>query len=394
MSSALARHAHLLLDTFIVGALASSCTIISKNRMTQFSLRIDGEVAVVPGKFAAGLGSICSARTFSGRDLARRDRIFSHVASGGIALAAGAENALDALAAYIQRRSTDLKPHSESILGRLMVSAKNDICEGIEPSVCIPHLSEFCGEASLLEDKPFLIPLNALRNLQDALAKEWHVNALGTWVQAGSDVMPPRSQETIELFQDTIASQSPHLPDSPGVLDIGCGCGVLALLTAATLKDKAPRITATDVMPEAIASTRLNVARFVDEGLNAIDTVKVLKAGDLFDPVGEACFDLIIFNAPWVVAPVGSRVDISLNDPKQKTIARFLGEIPRHLGSMGRLLLGYADNSGQRVVDRVLELAEKAGLSVLKERSVRVQTHRKKRKWQRIYVWEMGRDDD
>jgi hypothetical protein len=87
---------------------------------------------------------------------------------------------------------------------------------------------------------------------------------------------------------------------------------------------------------------------------------------------------------------VGSRADISLNDPKQKTIARFFEEIPRHLVSMGRLVLGYADNSGQGAVDRVLELAENAGLRVLKERSVRVQTHRKKRKWQRVYVWEMG----
>lgn len=360
--------------------------------MPQFSLKVDGEEAVVPGKFAGGLEESPPVRVFAGRDLARRDRIFNHLSSGGVAVVSGDETALNELSAYVQRRITDLKPRSESILSQLVVSARNDNCEGIDPPVRIPYLHEFCGEASLAKDQAFLTPLTALRSLQDALAQKWQVDALGTWIVAGDDVIPPKSQETIGLFREAIAAQKLCLPHGAQVLDMGCGSGVLTLLAAVALEDLKPRITATDVMPEATASTRLNVARFVDESMITSDTVEVLRAGDLFDPVGDACFDLIIFNAPWVVALVGSRADISLNDPKQKTIARFLEEMPRHLEREGRLVLGYADNSGQKAVSRVLELAEKAGLRVLKERSVRVQTHRKKRKWQRIYVWEMGRN--
>ncbi|MCD6282747.1 methyltransferase [bacterium] len=354
-------------------------------------MRVDGEEAVIPGKYAGGLEDNCPVKAFAGRDLARHDRIFNHLASGGIAVISGPVTALNELAVYVQRRSTDLKPRSESIIGRLMVLAKNDICEGIEPPVHIPHLSKFCGEASLTRDKMFLIPLVKLRKLQDALAQKWQVETLSSWIMAGDDVIPPKSQETVGLFREAIAAQTSSLPNNAQVLDMGCGSGVLTLLAAVLLDSLKPRITATDVMPEATASTRLNATRFADEGLIAPDSVELLKAGDLFAPVGNASFDLIIFNAPWVVAPVGSRADISLNDPKQKTIARFLEEIPRHLEREGRLVLGYADNSGQKAVARVLELAEKAGLRVIKERSVRVQTHRKKRKWQRIYVWEMER---
>ncbi len=362
--------------------------------MPQFSLKVDGEEAVVPAKFTEGLHESCPVRTFVGRDLARYDRIFSHLASGGIAVISGPVTALNKLLVYVQRRSTDLKPRSESILSQLVVLARNDNCEGIDPPVRIPYLHEFCGEASLAKDQALLVPLTALRSLQDALAQKWQVDALGTWIVAGDDVITPKSQETTGLFREAIAAQKLCLPRGAQVLDMGCGSGVLTLLAAVSLEDLKPKVNATDVMPEATASTRLNVARFADEGLIAPNTVQVLTAGNLFDPVGDACFDLIIFNAPWVVAPVGSRADISLNDPKQKTIARFLEEMPRHLEREGRLVLGYADNSGQGAVDRVLEMAENDGLRVLKERSVRVQTHRKKRKWQRIYVWEMGRNVD
>ena len=362
--------------------------------MSLMELRISDECAIIPGKFAGELEESSPVRAYAGRDLARYDRIFNHLIKGGIAVVSGPEIALRELSAYIQRKSTDLKPHSESTLNRLMVFARNDICEGIEPSVRIPHLSEFCGEALLAKGQAFLVPLNALRNLQEILAQKWQVNALGTWIAVGNDVIPPKSQETIGLFQEAIAAQYLGLPHEAQVLDMGCGSGVLTLLAAIKLKDLNPRITATDVMPEATASTRLNVVRFVDEGLIAHNAIDVLRAGDLFDLIGDTRFDLIIFNAPWVVAPVGSRADISLNDPKQKTVSRFLEEIPRYIKSEGRLVLGYADNSGQRAVDRVLKLAEKAGLRVLEDHSVRVQTHRKKRKWQRIYVWEMARKTD
>lgn len=370
--------------------------------MPPFSLIVDGEETVVPGKFAGGLEDGSPVRIFAGRDLAHRDRIFNHLASGGIAVVSGQRVSLAVLLAYVLRHWLDLagsgakrkEQDAQGVLTRLMVLARNETCEGLKPLVRIPHLSEFCGEVSLAANQQFLIPLIALRSLEDALDETWPVDALDTWMVAGVDVIPPRSQETVALFQEAIAMQVKRLPANPQILDMGCGSGVLALVAAITLNPLQPKVTATDILPEATASTRLNAESFADEDLIEPDAVNVLSAGDLFGTVGDERYDLIIFNAPWVVAPVGSRSDISLNDPKQKTIRRFLEEVPRHLKQEGRVVLGYADNSGQRAVERVLELAEKAGLSVLKERSVRVQTHRKKRKWQRIYVWEMGRNAD
>ncbi len=358
--------------------------------MARLLLKAGGESAVVPAKFAGSLREESPVRVFAGRDLTRRDRIFNHLRSGGIAVLRGDEAALDELSAYVKRKGSDTKPRSNSVLGRLMVAAKNGSCDGINPPVRIPYLSEFCGEAVMPEDQLFLIPLAALRDLQNALEQKWQVRALDTWLLAGKDVILPRSQETVELFQEAIATGKLHLPDAARILDMGCGSGVLTLVAAVALKNLKPKIVATDILPEAIASTRLNVGRFVSEGLVASDTVEVRKAGDLFEPVRDERFDLIILNAPWVVAPVGSRADISLNDPKQKMISRFFDDFRQYLNRKGRVVLGYADNSGQRAVSRVLEMADGAGLSVLEERSVRIQTRRKKRKWQRLYVWELG----
>jgi len=43
-------------------------------------MRVDGEEAVIPGKFAGGLEDNCPVKAFAGRDLARHDRIFNHLA--------------------------------------------------------------------------------------------------------------------------------------------------------------------------------------------------------------------------------------------------------------------------------------------------------------------------
>ena len=77
-------------------------------------------------------------------------------------------------------------------------------------------------------------------------------------------------------------------------LDLGTGCGVQALL----LSGHCDEVVATDVNPRALDFARINAA------LNAVDID--LREGDLFDPVAEERFDLIVSNPPFVVAPGGS----------------------------------------------------------------------------------------
>jgi SAM-dependent methyltransferase len=75
-------------------------------------------------------------------------------------------------------------------------------------------------------------------------------------------------------------------------LDIGTGCGVLALLAAR----HSERVVAVDTNPRA-----LNLAAF-NACLNGVDNVE-WRLGSLFDPVEGSRFDLIVCNPPYVISP-------------------------------------------------------------------------------------------
>jgi methylase of polypeptide subunit release factors len=75
-------------------------------------------------------------------------------------------------------------------------------------------------------------------------------------------------------------------------LDVGTGCGALALLAAA----HADEVVATDVNPRALWFTDLNAR------LNGVENVRCVE-GDLFDPVSGGSFDLVMGNLPFVLSP-------------------------------------------------------------------------------------------
>lgn len=78
-------------------------------------------------------------------------------------------------------------------------------------------------------------------------------------------------------------------------LDLGCGCGILAL----GLARHAHRVVATDISERACNFTRFNAL------LNEA-TIEV-RHGSFFDPVRGECFDLITSNPPFVITPQAVR---------------------------------------------------------------------------------------
>lgn len=74
-------------------------------------------------------------------------------------------------------------------------------------------------------------------------------------------------------------------------LDLGTGCGVQALLATR----HAQEVVATDVNPRALQYTELN-CRLNSRRLD-------LRAGNLFEPVADEQFDLIVSNPPYVISP-------------------------------------------------------------------------------------------
>jgi len=80
-------------------------------------------------------------------------------------------------------------------------------------------------------------------------------------------------------------------------LDLGCGCGIIALELAA----RGFEVVATDISARAVAFTELNAA------LNGVGVIET-RVGSLYEPVAGERFAFIASNPPFVITPRGADV--------------------------------------------------------------------------------------
>lgn len=347
-------------------------------------------------------------KLFAHRDLRHLNRIFTHIRHGGVAVVQGEWEQITAVMDYIQRHKPDLVQQSprrsksksrdrsaargnsvggalKEALSRLACWADTDGILQVEPAPLLPDLLALAGEPmGANQGKPFLLPLIKIQQIQDALAETYPIRALNVSLVASENVLAPRSQETIECFQEAL--QHVRRSDSSAVADIGCGSGCLTLLARQELGEQA-EVYASDVLPEAVATTKLNIQRLLPNS----EGIVVMPAGDLFDPFPEHQFDVIIFNAPWVVARVRSRAELAIHDEKQETVSRFFAQVSDFLKPDGVVLLGYADASGPKAIENLEAIIADAGFRADALFKRRVATHRSKRKWEQIRVYALHR---
>ena len=366
-----------------------------------------GEV-FVPAQFRELASDDASLRHFTNSDLGQLDRIFTHLRRGGVAVLSGRWDRIVEVLDYAERKKKELAPRPEkpkrrrdfksrekrpkrnesaSALSRLMCYANREGNLQIDPPPNLPYLLELVGEApDANKGCPFLLPIATVQKLESALSEEYPIPALGSSLVAFENVLAPRSQETIACFQDGLQTVKKHLPQRAEVLEVGCGSGCLTLLAAQELIDLEAKILASDLLPDAVATTRYNVTRCSNhEGI-----IQLLPPGDLFDPVPtDDRFDLIIFNAPWVISRARNRAELAIHDEGQRIVGRFFDDVPEYLKPGGRILLGYADASGPKAVENLEEIIRNAGFSVESRQTRRVATHRAKRKWENIMVYEL-----
>lgn len=368
-----------------------------------YSVKPIGEL-YIPTEYREAIFSRGSVKLFADQELEHLGRIFTHIQRGGVAIVQGEWSQIFSLYDYVQKHKSELTPSitkrskkdrsytqrnnhkqaRETALLRLMCWADKDGNLQVDPNPNIPYILELIGEnPNANEDCPFLVPVVTIHRIQSSLEKTYPINVLGKSLVASENVLAPRSQETVECFQEALQSvRKENSVQMTTVADVGCGSGCLTLLAQQEFGENA-EIYASDILPEATASTRMNLLQITPNANN----VHVMPPGDLFEPYQSQRFDIIIFNAPWVVARVRNRAELAIHDEKQRTLKRFFEQVNNFLKPDGTLLLGYADASGPKAIANLEAIIDVSGFVYHNIFKRRVATHRSKRKWEHIQVY-------
>jgi release factor glutamine methyltransferase len=118
------------------------------------------------------------------------------------------------------------------------------------------------------------------------------------------------------------------------VLEIGTGSGIIAMY-ASKMTDN---IVATDINFNAVELAEKN---FLSNGIENIQVI----LGNLFEPVKNQKFDVILFNAPYLPTERSEVLDDNLNYAfdgglnGRKVIDKFLNQLKNHLNHGGKVQL-------------------------------------------------------
>ena len=137
------------------------------------------------------------------------------------------------------------------------------------------------------------------------------------------------------------------------ILEIGTGCGIIALECA----KKAKKIVATDINPHAIDCAKRNYFQNKDKLKGIIN----FRVGDLFKIIEEKeRFDIIIFNPPYLPTKPNEQLNGFINyalDGGQdglKTTKQFIDNLTPYMKTNGKAYFIFSSLSNQKKLDRIL----------------------------------------
>jgi release factor glutamine methyltransferase len=148
------------------------------------------------------------------------------------------------------------------------------------------------------------------------------VQGLSLWVLPG--VANPKLLRGGAFFASTLAA--PAL-QGRSVLDLGTGSGVCALVAAR----HARRVVAVDISSAAVRCARINAIA------NRLESRVDIRHGDLFEPVAEERFDLVLFNPPFLLGEPQDERDATWRS--SDVAVRFARQLDAHLTPEGEALL-------------------------------------------------------
>ncbi len=164
--------------------------------------------------------------------------------------------------------------------------------------------------------------------------------------------------ETDELVyipsDDTfLLAENLEIKKGQSVLEIGTGSGLVSMYASLLTDD----VTATDINFNALELAEKNFK------LNNIETIN-LEFGDLFEPVKDKKFDVILFNTPYLPTDSDDIINDDLNYAfdggldGRKVIDRFINEVSNHLNDKGIVQIIQSSLSNN---DRTLDMFDSKG---------------------------------
>ena len=152
-------------------------------------------------------------------------------------------------------------------------------------------------------------------------------------IEGRSFVVPPGVFIPEGVWTSKLLTRHLRVRGGDKVLDLGSGCGVQAVHAAL----KGGYVVAVDHNPRALEAVKLNAL------LNGVADRVETRLGDLFEPVEEELFDLIIFSPPYIPKEPRSILESAWRGgARLEVVRRFIYQAPSFLKDDGRIQMVYS----------------------------------------------------
>ena len=244
---------------------------------------------------------------------------------------------------------------AEILLAHLLQTSRVDLYLHFEKPL---NASELAAYRGLIRRRLSREPVQHITGIQEFWSLDF---------QVGPQVLIPRAESEVLIEQAVSLYKKGSLPGGaqPRVLDLGTGCGALAIALAGEIENAL--IWASDISAEALSFARSNAER------HGVEKRIQFTRGDLLNHFrsGPDAFDLILTNPPYVTSREFDTLAPEVRDFEPKIaldggeegltyIQEIIGQAPDVLNDRGWLAMEMDPRQAPRALELISE-SEKFG---------------------------------